>query len=239
MENLNMEVVTENEEVQGQGQGRGEEQEEQEIDEGLYSRQLYVYGHEAQKKMSSSSLFIYGLNGLSLEIIKNIILSGVKSVTLYDSDNQSNNQSNNTTNSVNTNIGINFYLNEKNINDNRLNVIREKFQELNPYVSVRIYQEREVNLNDLKSFSVVVLINTSIELQLQYSQFCHENSIYFISSNSFGVFGSVFCDFGTNFEINDTNGEIAESSIIASITALDPQTTGNYFFYFRSIFVIF
>lgn len=34
------------------------------IDEGLYSRQLYVLGHEAMKRMSQSDVLIVGLKGL-------------------------------------------------------------------------------------------------------------------------------------------------------------------------------
>ena len=39
-----------------------------EIDESLYSRQLYVLGHEAMKRMSSSNVLIVGLKGLGVEI---------------------------------------------------------------------------------------------------------------------------------------------------------------------------
>ena len=39
-----------------------------EIDEALYSRQLYVLGHEAMKRMSSSHILIAGLRGLGVEI---------------------------------------------------------------------------------------------------------------------------------------------------------------------------
>ena len=38
------------------------------IDESLYSRQLYVLGHEAMKRMSSSHVLIAGLRGLGVEI---------------------------------------------------------------------------------------------------------------------------------------------------------------------------
>ena len=41
-----------------------------EIDESLYSRQLYVLGHEAMKRMSSSHILIAGLRGLGVEIGK-------------------------------------------------------------------------------------------------------------------------------------------------------------------------
>jgi ubiquitin-activating enzyme E1 len=36
------------------------------------------------KRMGSSNILIIGLRGLGVEIAKNIILAGVKSVTLYD-----------------------------------------------------------------------------------------------------------------------------------------------------------
>lgn len=39
-----------------------------EIDESLYSRQLYVLGHEAMKRMSSSHVLVAGLRGLGVEI---------------------------------------------------------------------------------------------------------------------------------------------------------------------------
>lgn len=55
-----------------------------EIDESLYSRQLYVLGHEAMKRMGASNVLIVGLKGLGVEIAKNIALAGVKSLTLHD-----------------------------------------------------------------------------------------------------------------------------------------------------------
>ena len=54
------------------------------IDESLYSRQLYVLGAEAMRRMMGSSVLIIGLNGLGVEIAKNVVLAGVKSVTLHD-----------------------------------------------------------------------------------------------------------------------------------------------------------
>ena len=41
-----------------------------EIDESLYSRQLYVLGHEAMKRMGASHVLIAGLRGLGVEIGK-------------------------------------------------------------------------------------------------------------------------------------------------------------------------
>jgi ubiquitin-activating enzyme E1 len=38
------------------------------IDESLYSRQLYVLGHEAMERMGSSHVLITGMRGLGVEI---------------------------------------------------------------------------------------------------------------------------------------------------------------------------
>ena len=38
------------------------------IDEGLYSRQLYVLGHEAMKRLTASNVLIVGMDGLGVEI---------------------------------------------------------------------------------------------------------------------------------------------------------------------------
>ena len=44
------------------------ETERNDIDESLYSRQLYVLGHEAMKRMGSSHILVAGLRGLGVEI---------------------------------------------------------------------------------------------------------------------------------------------------------------------------
>ena len=43
------------------------------VDENLYSRQLYVMGHEAQRKMAGASVLIAGLNGLGATYFEIII----------------------------------------------------------------------------------------------------------------------------------------------------------------------
>jgi hypothetical protein len=44
----------------------------------------YALGHEAMKHLQASSVLISGMQGLGVEIAKNIILGGVKAVTLHD-----------------------------------------------------------------------------------------------------------------------------------------------------------
>ena len=44
----------------------------------------YVLGHAAMKRMALSNVLVSGIGGLGVEIAKNIVLGGVKSVTIHD-----------------------------------------------------------------------------------------------------------------------------------------------------------
>ena len=44
----------------------------------------YVLGHAAMKRMALSNVLVSGMGGLGVEIAKNIVLGGVKSVTIHD-----------------------------------------------------------------------------------------------------------------------------------------------------------
>ena len=178
----------------------------EEIDESLYSRQLYVMGHEAQRKMAASSVLIVGLNGLGVEVAKNVILAGVKSVTLYDNKNTSY-----------VDLSAQFYLSESDIGSNRAVVSARKLAELNPHVAVSVIDTLE--LSTFKdTYKVVVLIDVTPQKRAEIADFCHHNGIYVVAGDTYGVFGSIFCDFGPNFIVHDTDGEAAFSSMIANIS---------------------
>jgi molybdopterin/thiamine biosynthesis adenylyltransferase len=49
-----------------------------------WSRNIGVMGIDALKKQAKSVLIMFGLNGVAVEIAKNIILSGVKKFIIYD-----------------------------------------------------------------------------------------------------------------------------------------------------------
>jgi len=177
-----------------------------EIDESLYSRQLYVMGHEAQKRMALSSVLIIGLNGLGIEVAKNVILAGVKSVAVYD-----------TKEVTYSDLSSQFYLTENDIGKNRALISAPKLAELNPYVQVYILDD----LNPLEfkdKFTVVVLIDMVASKRKELADKCHDVGVSVICGDAFGVFCNIFCDFGESFIVNDVDGEPAFSSMIASVT---------------------
>ena len=44
----------------------------------------YVLGHEAMRRMQKSNVLISGMGGLGIEIAKNVVLGGVKGMTIHD-----------------------------------------------------------------------------------------------------------------------------------------------------------
>ncbi|KJE96221.1 ubiquitin-like modifier-activating enzyme 1 [Capsaspora owczarzaki ATCC 30864] len=176
------------------------------IDESLYSRQLYVLGHEAMKKMSVSNVLISGLKGLGVEIAKNVVLAGVKSVTLHDPE------------AVEVaDLSSQFFLRPEDVGQNRAAVTLPRISELNSYVPIDVHAG-PLTPEVLARFQVVVLTNSTLAEQLAVNDFTHAHNIGFISAITRGLVGELFCDFGSSFVVSDTNGEQPLSAMIASIT---------------------
>ncbi|KAL0978741.1 hypothetical protein UPYG_G00174550 [Umbra pygmaea] len=180
------------------------------IDEGFYSRQLYVLGHEAMRRMGTADVLIAGMRGLGVEIAKNVILSGVKSVTVQDKglcewkD-----------------LSSQFFLQVSHLGQNRALSSLPQLSALNPHVTVSAHTGP---LRDtlLLQFQVVVLTDSSLEDQQHFGAFCHSNGIKLIVADTKGLCGQLFCDFGEDFEVLDADGETPISVMIDQITKEDP-----------------
>ncbi|XP_006785888.1 ubiquitin-like modifier-activating enzyme 1 [Neolamprologus brichardi] len=177
-----------------------------EIDEGLYSRQLYVLGHEAMKRMQNSNVLISGMRGLGVEIAKNVILGGVRSVTIHDEGV-----------AEWRDLSSQFYLREEDLGKNRAEVSQARLAELNSYVPVTGYTG-PLTEDYLTKFQAVVLTNSTLDEQQTLGEFCHSKGIKLIVADTRGLFGQLFCDFGEEMIVYDTNGEQPLSAMISMIT---------------------
>lgn len=179
-----------------------------EIDESLYSRQLYVLGHEAMKRMGASNVLIVGLKGLGVEIAKNVALAGVKSLTLYDPNPV-----------AIADLSSQFFLREEDVGKPRDKVTAPRIGELNAYTPVTVHEAASLtdDLSQLDRYQVVVLTGTPLKDQEVIGDYCHAKGIYLVVTDTFGLFGSIFCDFGDRFVVQDTTGESPLSGIVADI----------------------
>ena len=173
-------------------------------------------GHAAQKRMQSSAVLIVGLSGLGVEVAKNIILAGVKSVTLCDP------------NPVNYfDLGGNFYTSESDVGKNRADVCLSKLSELNQYVPISVL----VGTGGTGALpSVVGMSCCVVTIPLPTSDLaalndaCRAADCAFICSRVAGVFSQVFCDYGDAFVVSDKDGEQVVMSQIEAVTVSNPAT---------------
>ncbi|ELU01065.1 hypothetical protein CAPTEDRAFT_224089 [Capitella teleta] len=187
------------------------------IDDALYSRQLYVLGDGAMQRMAKSSVLICGMGGLGVEIAKNVVLAGVKSLTIQDDRKASV-----------ADLNSQFFITEEDVarGAKRAEASRNRLADLNPYVSIEVRNDPLDMTSDLTymaGYQCVILTECSLDLQLKVNAFCRQQStIRFISADVFGVFASLFCDFGDDFEVVDTNGEECKDAFIHSISKENP-----------------
>ncbi|KAH0792565.1 Ubiquitin-like modifier-activating enzyme 1 [Histomonas meleagridis] len=180
---------------------------ETQIDEDLYSRQIYALGIEAMKRMSNSSVLISGMGGLGVEIAKNVILAGIKNVTIHDTEK-----------TTMEDLASQFYLTEEDIGQNRAMASLSKLIQLNEYVSVSA-STVELTNSFLQQFNCVVFTTPMKESQIiEYSNFCHDNNIKFIMTETRGVFGSIFNDFGDNFFVQEPSGQKPTRFLLSGVT---------------------
>lgn len=189
-----------------------------EIDDALYSRQRYVLGDTAMQMMAQSKVFLNGMGGLGVEIAKNIVLAGIKALMIND-----------TKPCQIWDLGTNFFIREDDVKSqrNRAEASLRQIAELNPYVTVTSSTsplDENTDLSFLKQYQCVVLTEARLPLQKVVNDFCRSQNppIKFISSDVYGIWSRLFCDFGNEFEVLDTTGEEPKEMFISNITQSDP-----------------
>ena len=159
------------------------------IDDDFYSRSIFTYGIDTQKKLSKMKVLIVDMRGLGVETAKNIILSGIGEVDIYDPK------------IVNIkDLGSNFFLSEEDVGKkNRDEACLEKLAQLNSYVKVGLLKiEHKNNIDEYKV--------------------CREKNIKLIYGMCLGLVGYVFTDFGKEHIIINETGEEIEPYLVKSIT---------------------
>ncbi|CAI9107040.1 OLC1v1006312C2 [Oldenlandia corymbosa var. corymbosa] len=164
---------------------------------------MQVYLHLLYHKISTCFVLIPA---------KNLILAGVKSVTLHDEG------------SVELwDLSSNFIFTENDIGKNRALASVQKLQELNNAVLVTALSTK-LTIEQLSDFQAVVFTDSNLDDAIAFNDFCHNHQppIAFIKTEVRGLFGNIFCDFGPEFTVLDVDGEEPHTGIIASISNDNP-----------------
>ena len=196
----------------------------------FYSRQIGTFGLKTMKKLSKLNIIILGLRGLGIEIAKNIILSGVNKVILYDYHIIKIND-----------LNSNFFIKNEDINVKRLDKATiKKLETLNNDVSVEIFDSIEKlfessKINDEKKFfnilkTVDIIVLTEIchsNIINKIENFCSENNKGFIYSGCLGLVGFIYNNFGKEFTVNEPFLQQKKIYYINKITKFNNQNKKN------------
>ncbi|XP_062996779.1 SUMO-activating enzyme subunit 1 [Elgaria multicarinata webbii] len=152
-----------------------------------YDRQIRLWGLEAQKRLRASRVLLVGMKGLGAEVAKNLILAGVKALTMLDHQQVSPEDTR-----------AQFLIPVGSLGKNRAEASLERAQDLNPMVDVKADPEDVEQKPDefFTRFDVVCLTCCSREILLKVDHICHKNRIKFFMGDVFGYHGYMFANLG-------------------------------------------
>ena len=100
-----------------------------------YDRQIRLWGIDAQKRLRKANVLIIGLGGLGSEVVKNIVLTGVNSITLLDWRNV-----------VQEDLNSQLLITPDCVDQNIAESSRNRAQELNPNVQIYVTRSGTIPL---------------------------------------------------------------------------------------------
>jgi ubiquitin-like 1-activating enzyme E1 A len=151
----------------------------------LYDRQIRLWGVQAQEKIRSASILLITLRALSNEIAKNLVLAGIKSITIVDHALV-----------TEADLGAQFFISQSDIGLNRAEAAAPQIRKLNPRVQVVVDTQdiRHKGPDYFGGFDVVIatdlhpdalnIINTATRL----------NHKPFYAAGVHGFYGFIFSD---------------------------------------------
>uniref|UniRef100_A0A663FHH5 SUMO-activating enzyme subunit 1 n=1 Tax=Aquila chrysaetos chrysaetos TaxID=223781 RepID=A0A663FHH5_AQUCH len=152
-----------------------------------YDRQIRLWGLEAQKRLRASRVLLVGMKGLGAEVAKNLILAGVKGLTMLDHQQVSQEDTR-----------AQFLIPVGSLGRNRAEASLERMQNLNPMVDVKADPESVESKPEefFTQFDAVCLTCCSRDVMVKIDQICHKNGVKFFTGDVFGYHGYMFADLG-------------------------------------------
>lgn len=168
-----------------------------ELDIDRFDRQNRTFGINGTQQINKSSICIIGCaGGLATEICKNLALSGIKLLSLYDLDSKNNLI-------TESDLVTGYYYTKKDIGKKRTTILKDKLFELNNMVKINIINNDDlVILND-----IIVVINLDENNIIKYNNLSRQYNLKFISLSSNNFHGHIFVDAGDEYIIEQVSSE--------------------------------
>ena len=189
-------------------------------------RQKAAFGGETIARLKDLNVLIVGMQGVGVETAKNLILSNVGGVMLYDGGVVCKEE----------HRGSNFYVTREHVLDGATTLGEASLTELrtlNPFCRVDLLDgnsaltEEVMNKDVLgthRGYAAVVVATMLPKKELFHlNELARANGIAFIMAITNGVTSSLFSDFGPKHEITDATGEPTQTLAISNVEVLDSK----------------
>jgi len=179
-----------------------------------YDRQIRLWGIDAQKRLRKSKVLLIGMGGLGAEIAKNLVLSGIDSITLMDDRNVEE-----------VNFTSQFFLKQEDIGRNIAEASVEKAQNLNPNVKVKSanyslasYKETD-NFDVISEFDVVCLTGSTCKVRNMLDQECRKRKVKFVCGSVYGFYSFTFFDWMDHEYVEDQVSKEEDAKEVEQVNA--------------------
>ncbi|XP_061828312.1 SUMO-activating enzyme subunit 1 [Nerophis lumbriciformis] len=168
-----------------------------------YDRQIRLWGLDAQKRLRGSRVLLVGLGGLGAEVAKNLILAGVKGLTMLDHEKASEEL-----------CRAQFLVPVSKYGQSRAQASVERAQTLNPMVEVRaqIGLIEDMPESFFLPFSAVCLTGCSRAVMVRVDHICAEHNIMLFSGDIHGYYGYMFCNLGPEHSYVEEKPKVVKPS---------------------------
>lgn len=210
---------------------------EQDLDQlhSTLSRVSLIFGDKT-KNFFNASVLIVGMDGLGLEIAKNLCLSGIRNFYLFDQNNVI----------TYRDLGTCFYEEASAKGRNKVNLAASEIGKMNTSASVIITDSNIFNKDFYISNKDLLWIFTDpynvfsdINHFIKITDDLHRTGIKYIVAETFGLVSRVFCDYGNNYIVDDDGEQIASihnnilkfdkiSNNVYDMTVASSDITGNF-----------
>ncbi|KAJ8256566.1 hypothetical protein COCON_G00187180 [Conger conger] len=168
-----------------------------------YDRQIRLWGLDAQKRLRGSRVLLIGLRGLGAEVAKNLILAGVKGLTLLDHEKVTEESSR-----------AQFFIPVGSDGQNRAQASLERAQYLNPMVEVKADTEKAESKPDefFLQFDAVCLTGCPRDFMVRVDQLCSQSNVKVFCGDVFGYHGYMFSNLGSEHHYVEEKPKVAKPS---------------------------
>ena len=151
----------------------------------LYDRQIRLWGVQAQGKIRSANILLIGMKALGTEIAKNLVLAGVGTLTIWDSEVVTEDD-----------LGSQFLLSDDQVGQNRAQAAQAELQKLNPRVTV-IVDTSAISTQPPQFFALynmTIVTGQPLETIQMINKYTNECMTRFYAADLHGMYGYIFSD---------------------------------------------